>query len=49
MKLGNFPGGPVAVTFSSNVWGVGLFPGQGARGPICLVAKKLEHETEAIL
>ena len=39
----------MAVTFSFNVQGVGLFPGQGARGPTCLVAKKLEHETKAIL
>ena len=39
LKLENFPGGPVAVAFSSNVRGVGLFPGQRLGVPHALWPK----------
>ena len=35
-------------TSPSNAGGVGSIPGQGAKIPTCLVAKKPKHKTEAI-
>ena len=45
----DFPGGPVVKTLPSNAGGVGLIPVWGAKDPICLMAKKQKHESEAIL
>ena len=36
---GDFPGGPVVETSSSNAGGVGLIPGQGAKIPHVLQSK----------
>ena len=49
IKCRDFPGGPVVKTSPSNVGSVGSIPGQGAKIPTCLVAKKPKHRTEAIL
>ena len=46
---GDFLGGPVVKTSSSNAGGEGLIPGQGARVPHASWPKKPKHKTEAIL
>ena len=44
-----FPGGPVVNTSPSNAGSKGLIPGQGAKIPTCLSAKKPKHKPETIL
>ena len=46
---GDFPGGPVVKTSSSNAGGVGLIPGQGAKIQHALGPKNHNIKTEAIL
>ena len=45
----DFPGGPVVKILRFNAGDVGSIPGQGAKIPHALQAKKSKHKTEAIL
>ena len=46
---GDFPGGPVAETLPSNRQGADLIPGQRAKIPQRLAAKKPKHKAKAML